>query len=361
MLSLLPADCYHLHKKLMATLDKKVDRQDLVHYLVIGDSHMQIIVIGGGVSGLTTGLSLLREGHRISIWAESLPPHTTSNVAAAHWFPFLAEPIEKVNYWAIRTYETFKEIISSSEIGETGVFMEQTLHLEAKLHDNPGWAAGVNDFRRANAAEIPQHYNGGYVFNAPVMDMSIYLSYLQRQFLLAGGHLKQGRVDTLSEAFEQTNIVVNCCGLGARHLANDPSIYGTRGQVVRVRHNGFNRIISAEDGPHGLTYVVPRINDIVLGGTAAEFDENVAINSADTASILQRCKDLVPELSGIQESDIISVACGLRPVRPCVRVEMEHIAPDKFILHNYGHGGAGVTLSWGCAEEIVNLLRMLPS
>ena len=47
---------------------------------------------------------------------------------------------------------------------------------------------------------------------------------------------------------------------------------------------------------------------------------------------------------------------GLRPYRDTTyRLEPE-IVSAKFVVHNYGHGGAGITLSWGCAQEVVDLV-----
>lgn len=68
--------------------------------------------------------------------------------------------------------------------------------------------------------------------------------------------------------------------------------------------------------------------------------------------ILQRCRRIQPRLA---EAAVIETITGLRPDRPSVRVEAEPIG-RALCIHNYGHGGDGVTLSWGCAREVVNLV-----
>ncbi|MEZ6233275.1 MAG: FAD-dependent oxidoreductase [Phycisphaerales bacterium] len=58
----------------------------------------------------------------------------------------------------------------------------------------------------------------------------------------------------------------------------------------------------------------------------------------------------------LRDDDILAIRCGIRPHRRgSVRVEPEH-AFGKHIVHNYGHGGAGVTLSWGTAEAAAGLV-----
>ena len=44
-------------------------------------------------------------------------------------------------------------------------------------------------------------------------------------------------------------------------------------------------------------------------------------------------------------------------MRSAIRLERERVAPDRWLIHNYGHGGAGVTLSWGCADEVARLVK----
>ena len=58
---------------------------------------------------------------------------------------------------------------------------------------------------------------------------------------------------------------------------------------------------------------------------------------------------------------IIEHRVGFRPARPQVRLEAEDaVAADgssaRLLVHNYGHGGAGVTLSWGCARAVASLV-----
>ena len=64
---------------------------------------MHLRVLGCGVSGLSSGIRLLEAGHSVELWARELPPHTTSDVAAAVWYPYRAFPQDRVNVWAKRT------------------------------------------------------------------------------------------------------------------------------------------------------------------------------------------------------------------------------------------------------------------
>lgn len=53
---------------------------------------------------------------------------------------------------------------------------------------------------------------------------------------------------------------------------------------------------------------------------------------------------------------------GLRPGRTEVRIEAEKICIEGKtlnVVHNYGHGGAGVTLCFGCAVDASNLVKQM--
>ncbi|WP_436790744.1 FAD-dependent oxidoreductase [Yinghuangia sp. YIM S10712] len=69
-------------------------------------------------------------------------------------------------------------------------------------------------------------------------------------------------------------------------------------------------------------------------------------------AIIRRCTAYAPAL---RESRVLEYRVGLRPVRPEVCLVEEDASPGR-LLHNYGHGGAGFTLSWGCAAEITAMV-----
>jgi D-amino-acid oxidase len=320
-----------------------------------------VLLLGCGVSGLTTGILLLRNGHRVTIWARDVPPYTTSNIAAAVWYPYRAYPIERVLTWGSVAYTTFRELVNTPE---SGVIFANVLDLlPAHENEDPWWASSVEGFRHARADELPAGYGDGFVFDAPVIDTSIYLNYLRAQFETAGGVIVDNRtVNDLAEAFAVCDVVVNCTGLGARELVRDTSLTPSRGQVVRVRHNGFRQVMLddyTDYGPNRLAYIVPRIDDIILGGTAIDGEESIAEDEAETPAILHRCAALAPEFASLKPEDILEVKVGLRPVRPAVRLEVEAPTPGRWLVSNYGHGGAGITLSWGCAAEVAEHIGAL--
>jgi D-amino-acid oxidase len=149
-------------------------------------------------------------------------------------------------------------------------------------------------------------------------------------------------------------LAINCTGLGARELVNDDSLYAIRGQIVRVARAGIEKFLLDEDEGRGVAYIIPRSDDCVLGGTAEDRCENTEPDAKTSKSIFERCAAIEPRL---RDAMILSHAAGLRPGRAAIRLEVETWASGKALIHNYGHGGAGVTLSWGCAREVTKLAK----
>jgi D-amino-acid oxidase len=148
------------------------------------------------------------------------------------------------------------------------------------------------------------------------------------------------------------DLVVDCAGLGAHDLLPDPTVTPVRGQVVIVDQVGVDEWVSDDLDAHTLTYVVPRLDEVVVGGTAEEGAWGLEPDPAVAEAILARATVLVPALAGAR---VRAHRVGLRPARPAVRLESEN-REGRTVVHDYGHGGAGVTLSWGCADEVAALV-----
>jgi D-amino-acid oxidase len=115
------------------------------------------------------------------------------------------------------------------------------------------------------------------------------------------------------------------------------------------------------DQERGFIFIVPRgENMLVLGGLAEPNEWNLDIglhNYAPVREMFERCKHFMPVLRHAELDDAEPVRAGLRPVRDRnVRLEAE---PQSPIVHNYGHGGSGVTFSWGCALEVADLVERI--
>jgi D-amino-acid oxidase len=200
--------------------------------------------------------------------------------------------------------------------------------------------------------ELPDGFATGWRFAVPLIDMPTYLDYLERRLAAAGGTSEIKRIGSLSEVAERAQVVVNCTGMGARDLVPDPDLTPIRGQLVVVENPGIIEFFSEDTGPSSeLLHYAPHGDTVILGGVAQPGEWNCQPDPATTTAILARCAKVEPRLD---DARVIDHRVGLRPTRPSVRVESQQLN-GIHIIHNYGHGGAGVTLSWGCAAEVVTL------
>jgi D-amino-acid oxidase len=302
----------------------------------------RVIVVGAGVVGLTCAVRLLEDGHRVDVLARDLPLETTSAVAAALWYPYRAYPFEQVTAWSAASYRRFAELAGDER---TGVVMRHGTELHRSRTPDPWWRDAVPALTRVTAMAPP--YVDGWTFEAPVVEMPVYLRWLASELERRGGTLTRMALGALPVGPE---VVVDATGLGARLMAADPSVVPVRGQVVLVDQVGLDRWWLDGSGP---VYVVPREHDIVVGGTDEEGEWDRRPDPDVAKLVLERAIALVPELARAQ---VRGHRVGLRPARPQVRLEVER-AGDTRVVHCYGHGGAGVTLSWGCAEDVAALVR----
>ena len=305
----------------------------------------RVVVVGAGVIGLSCAVRLLEAGHRVDVLARDLPRETTSAVAAAIWYPYLAWPADRILAWAQDSYDVFDSIAADQP--DSGVRMQEGTEVVAHRDEKPWWSDAVPDLRET--VEVPAGYDGGWVFTAPLVEMPLYLDWLAGRVLALGGSITRLNLHGLPATGDGgPDAVVDCSGIGAKFLAADPSVHPVQGQVVLVEQVGLERWWLDSVSAEGPMYVVPRSRDIVVGGTDVEGEWSRTPSPGVANAILRRALRLVPELAG---AEVLGHRVGLRPARPEVRLER---VGD--VVHCYGHGGAGVTLSWGCAREVTELL-----
>ncbi|MGW5465675.1 FAD-dependent oxidoreductase [Streptomyces sp. NPDC003996] len=311
----------------------------------------RVVVVGAGVAGLTAGVVLAEAGASVCVMAEQVPG-ATSLAAGAMWGPYLVEPMEKVEQWGQRSLEVFGEL---AEEPATGVRLTSGIEASRTAEAAPDWATTLPGFRPCEPAELPAGFTAGYRFTVPLIDMPTYLDYLLCRLRDAGGAVERRRLASLADA-GPASVIVNCSGLGARDLVPDPELRPVRGQHVVVTNPGLTEFFSEDTGlSPDLLCFYPHGDTVVLGGTAIDGEGNLAPDDKAAADIIVRCAEVEPRLA---QARVLEHRVGARPTRATVRVEEDLWEDGTLVVHNYGHGGAGVTLSWGCAEETRDLLSV---
>jgi D-amino-acid oxidase len=335
----------------------------------------RVAIIGGGVSGLTSGVVFAERGRQTTIFAKEVGQQTTSGAAAALWFPYDVEPADKVIPWAIKTYRALVDLAPGPDIGVSMIELRQfsrtkeiripdwaiPLGAQAVIPSEVGneaagevatWTARP-EIERKGSERIKslKLFKSGFSLRVPLMDTTIYLDYLANRFLKADGEIVENvRFEKLEDVDPEFDLVINCAGIGARKLVHDADLQPHRGQVAVVpRVRDLSYAIVCDDAP--LMYAIPRGNDCVFGGTN-ELSDNLAVDSATTARIVVECSRVLK----VEKPNVLAERVGLRPFRKSgVRVERAHLRDGRSVVHNYGHGGSGFTLSWGCAESVLQL------
>jgi D-amino-acid oxidase len=232
-----------------------------------------------------------------------------------------------------------------------------TAHREARSAP-PEFAADAPDLAVCAPAERPPGYQAAWRHSAPLVDMPDYLAYLHDRYVRAGGSpLRLVRYPALTDALAGagSQVLVNCTGCGARDLVPDAEVIPVRGQVVVAANPGLEDFfVGTGPAEDDLTYYFPHRDRVVLGGTQQQGDWSRQPDPATAERILASCAAVTPALRNVA---VIEHRVGLRPTRPVVRLEAVSAGDRTTVVHNYGHGGAGVTLSWGCAQDAAHLAR----
>ncbi|OIW28787.1 nucleotide-binding domain-containing protein [Coniochaeta ligniaria NRRL 30616] len=349
-----------------------------------------IVVIGAGVSGLTTALELVKKGHTVTVVAKHMPGdydiEYTSPWAGANVMPMAVEADSR---WERNTWPVLKKL--AEEVPAAGIHFQKTRVLRRKkdavaddavgpLYDdslfspNPWYATLFDDYRKLADDELPDDIIAGCEFTSVCMNTAVYLPWLVGQCVTLGAVFRRTVLKHISEAAvmshtgSKADIVINASGLLACRLGGvmDSAVYPIRGQIVVVRNEAPIMLTtsSTDDGEEELLYTMTRAvgGGTILGGTYAKGnwdanpDPNIAIR------IMKRAVEAQPELTGgkgIEALSVIRHGVGLRPGRTGgVRIEKEVIDGTP-VVHNYGHAGWGYQGSYGCAEGVVELVDQI--
>ena len=311
----------------------------------------RVAVIGAGVSGLTCAVLFAEAGYETAIVADEIGDETNSAAAAAMWYPYDAGAGDQIIAWALNSYDRFLELARDPR---TGVSVTE-LRVFSRLGPStpPNWAQSFAT-RLVPDSEIPAAFVSGFTIHVPLIETGKYLEYLSARLANAGGSISGGiRFSRLEEVDSEFGLIVDCAGIGARELVPDPEMEPHRGQVAIVQKFDLPYAVVCDDPP--LMYAIPRSNDCVFGGTN-EISDNRAADPPTTARIIRECERVLDRAA----PTLLRERVGLRPGRKTgVRVAAEKLRDGRTVIHNYGHGGSGFTLSWGCAETALSYVSSI--
>lgn len=339
----------------------------------------KIAIVGAGVIGLTTACELSSD-FEITVLGDLIGRETDSWKATAIWHVYLVPETEEVLKWAQQTLEKLYAI--SLEEKNAGVGLVKGLELFRKgFAERPTWANIPRTFRMLSQDEINEFNNisslgflreeeirmlvekpvlWGYEIEAPVADMLIYLEWLKSKAIESGVKIHRQHVESLESLFSGFDIVINCTGFRAREIANDKNFKSFRGQYFVLRSNSDAPVdyIGDDDHPGGMAYFIPRFGEVMIGGCAEEGLETLDI-TLDWEDTINRAGLYAPWVRERKiEDQARDAVVGLRPFREGgIRLERDINCNKGLLLHNYGHGGSGFSLSWGCAKKIKELIE----
>lgn len=352
------------------------------------------LVIGGGVSGLTTALALAELGVPAVVVTAALAPSVTSVVAGALWewppavcgYHHDESSVERSKAWCMTSFREFEKIAQDPS---SGTYIRQSFfYFRNRIEDNPFHFNKMREIER----HVPGFVRGDHLIRshgvnqelglvdayghlAPMVDTDVYMRWLLNRVREAGIEVVmekvEGRLQDIEPALKQrfgASVIVNCSGLGAQELADEP-MYPLRGALVRLVNDGSkgpkleqSHCVSHDNvtSEHEIVFILPRgDNRIVLGAITEKDQWGLDINLQNyqpVQDIYDRCITFMPWLRELSLDEAEPVRVGLRPFRKG-NVRLEAV-PGSAVIHNYAHGGAGVTFSWGCAREVAQHVRL---
>ena len=333
----------------------------------------RVAVVGAGVIGLSAALHLLERfpgALDITVISEKFSPNVTSDKAGMLLLPFDFRSDEQkkesaydqeqdFQRWTRATFQKYHSIYRSEENAEVQICLEQGYLLYEEQHPDPWYKDEVFGFRRvaldsveARLLHLPPQCVDACSFSTYIVETTSYMQWLMRKVKRGGATFQERKIFSFDE-LSSYDIILNCTGIGSCELLDDKLMHPVRGQTVTVKAPWLAQWLVFY-GKESIDYIFPRANDVILGGTlqAGNWSENP--DPKTTQQILLRCQGYFPSL---YSAEVVKSSAGLRPLRDPIRLESCEGPGGSLLIHCYGHGGQGIVLSWGCAQDIGDIVQ----
>jgi len=262
--------------------------------LLPGEPVSSVAVLGCGAVGLATARMLQDRGLPVTIYANELPPNTTSNIAGGQWFPFGVFDSEK------KTPEFMNQFLQAAEFAyrryqtllgpRYGVRWIRNYFLRHDSISDDDVSRAIRPFvpetRILTKAEHPfSGYQNVLQYDTMLIEPPIYLNAMLMDYRIAGGAVRVRRFDNVSQLQQLAEpVIFNCTGLGARALFDDQELGPVKGQLtVLLPQPEVNYMALMEDE----LYMFPRTDGILLGGTFEKGEWSLSVNETAKARVLQ--------------------------------------------------------------------------
>jgi D-amino-acid oxidase len=317
---------------------------------------VDVVVVGGGVSGLTCAVALLEAGAHVRVLTAGAPAGAVSAVAGAMVGPVFGSGDGRSLAWEQLSDRRFRELANDPATG-VRIVAGRMLSAPELGPGLPAWAAEVPGFGgELGDDRLPEGFSSGFAVDLPFADMPAYLAWLVRRVHQLGGRVQQHLVTDLDHV-AAADCVVNCAGLGAAALAGDDTLTPVWGQHVIVAAPSVREFVMEGGAARDYISVVPHGRGVLLGGVRRPGRNDLTPDPSIADQTVARAAVAMP---AVADAAVLGIEVGLRPGRPDgVRLEAEQVGSTT-VVHNYGHDGSGVSWSWGCAADAVALCG-LPS